>query len=62
MGKAIRYLNHVHAAPPMDDDTIWFYNMLSVVVEIASPNTVVDERGKSFLKEMQQGIHSSYSA
>ncbi len=54
--KAIRYLNHVHAMPPMDDDTMWFYNMLSVVVEIARPNIVVDERGKPFLKEMKQGI------
>ena len=24
MVKAIRYLNHVHAMPPMDDDTMWF--------------------------------------
>jgi hypothetical protein len=23
--KAIRYLNQVHAIPPMDDDTKWFY-------------------------------------
>jgi hypothetical protein len=61
MVKAIRYLNHVHAMPPMDDDTMWFYNMLGVVVEIARPNTVVDERGKPFLKEMLQGIHESLS-
>jgi hypothetical protein len=55
--KAIRYLNHVHAIPPMDDNTMWFYNMLSVVVEIARPNTVVDERGKPFLEEMLTGIN-----
>ncbi|SNT02067.1 hypothetical protein SAMN05216374_2334 [Tardiphaga sp. OK246] len=59
--KAVRYLNQVHALPPMDEDTSWFYNMLSVVVEIARPNTVVDERGKPFLEEMQKGIHRSLS-
>jgi hypothetical protein len=59
--KAIRYLNHIHAIPPMDDNTMWFYNMLSVVVEIARPNTAVDERGKPFLKEMQTGINESLS-
>jgi hypothetical protein len=59
--KAIRYLNHVHAIPPMDDNTMWFYNMLSVVVEIARPNTVVDERGKPFLEEMLTGINESLS-
>jgi hypothetical protein len=57
--KAIRYLTHVHAIPPMDDDTMWFYNMLSVVVEISRPNTVVGEREKLFLEEMLQGIHES---
>lgn len=35
--------------------------MLSVVLEIAHPDTVVDERGKPFLKEMQKGIHDSLS-
>lgn len=54
--KAIRYLGQVHALPIMDDDTHWLYSMLSVVVEIARPNTIVDERGKPFLEEMKKGI------
>jgi hypothetical protein len=59
--KAIRYLNQVHAIPPMDDNTMWFYNMASVLMEIARPNTVVDERGKPFLEEMLTGINKSLS-
>lgn len=36
--RAVRYLTQVHAIPPMGDDTQWFSNMLSAVLEIARPN------------------------
>ena len=59
--RAVRYLGQVHAMPPMDDDTGWFYDMLRVVLEIARPNTGVDEANKEFLKDMLQGIGQSLS-
>ena len=57
--RAVRYLGQVHASPPMDDDTGWFYDMLRVVLEIARPNTGVEEENKEFLRDMLQGIEQS---
>jgi hypothetical protein len=57
--RAVRYLGQVHAIPPMDDDTGWFHDMLRVVLEIARPNTGVDEENEEFLRDMLQGIEQS---
>jgi hypothetical protein len=54
--RAVRYLRQVHAMPPMDDNTMWFYNMLRVALEIARPNTGVEEENKEFLRDMRDGI------
>jgi hypothetical protein len=43
----------------MDEDTQWFYEMLRVVLEIARPNTVVDDENKAFLQDMLHGIGKS---
>jgi hypothetical protein len=59
--RAVRYLGQVHAMPPMDDNTGWFYDMLRVVLEIARPNTGVNEENKEFLRDMLQGIGQSLS-
>lgn len=53
--RAVHYLSQKHVMP-MGDDTAWFDNMLGVVLEIARPNTGLDD--KSFLNDMQQGISS----
>ncbi|MBI3699427.1 MAG: hypothetical protein HY242_03140 [Afipia sp.] len=57
--RAVRYLNNVHAIPPMDDDTGWFYDMLRVVLDIARPNTSVAAEDKEFLRDMLEGIGKS---
>jgi len=54
--RAVFSLSQTHAIPPMGDDTQWFSNMLQVVLEIARPNSAVDETGKSFLRDMLDGI------
>ena len=54
--RAVRYLGQVHAMPPMDDNTAWFSEMLRAVLEIARPNTGVDEENKAFLRDMREGI------
>jgi hypothetical protein len=59
--RAVRYLGQVHAMPPMDDNMGWFYDMLRVVLEIARPNTAVNQENKEFLRDMLQGIGQSLS-
>lgn len=59
--RAVRYLGQVHAIPPMDADTSWFLDMLRVVLEIARPNTGVEQANKEFLRDMLQGIGRSLS-
>jgi hypothetical protein len=54
--RAVRYLGQVHAMPPMDDNTVWFSEMLRAVLEIARPNTGVEEENKAFLRDMRDGI------
>src|SRR6266581_1780778 len=47
--RAVRYLAHTHAIPPMRDDTGWFVDMLEVLIELACPNTGIPPRGKDFV-------------
>jgi hypothetical protein len=54
--RAVRYLGQVHAMPPTDDNTVWFAEMLRAVLEIARPNTGVEEENKAFLRDMREGI------
>lgn len=58
VARAVHYLTNAHAIPPMGDNTEWFSDMLSAVVEIARPNSGQDGKGREFLKDMLDGIHS----
>src|SRR5262245_1160403 len=53
--RAVHYLLNAHAIPPMGDDTHWFSDMLSAVLEIARPNTGQDGKGREFLNDMLEG-------
>ncbi len=44
--RAVHYLNQAHGTS--GGDPAWFHNMLSVVVEVARPNSGLDERGQAF--------------
>jgi hypothetical protein len=57
--RAVRYLGQVHAMPPLDDNTVWFSEMLRAVLEIARPNAAVDDENKEFLRDMLHGIKRS---
>jgi len=57
IARAVRYIQTVHAIP-MDVDARWFNDVLGTVLEIARPNSGIEERDKKFLKEMLRGIHS----
>jgi hypothetical protein len=61
IARAVRYLANVHAMPVMDEDTRWFSEMLRAVLEIARPNTMVDDDNKEFLRDLLQGIERSLS-
>lgn len=57
--RSVRYLNHVHAMPPMRDDTQWFDDMLQVLIELACPNTGASRDQELFYQDIEKGISES---
>ena len=53
--RAVRYLGSTHAIPPMRDDVHWFHDMLSLLVELACPNSGSSSRDVMFYREL---VHS----
>lgn len=59
VARAVHYLNQVHAIPPMRGRTDWFWEILSVVLEVARPNTGgVDGEAVKFLDDMREGLET----
>lgn len=56
---AVRYIAHVHAIPPMGTDTEWFRDALTVLMELAVPNTGLNQEAAQFLSCVQEGIRDS---
>ena len=54
--RAVRYLAHTHAIPPMRNDTGWFIDMLEVLIELACPNTDLPRNGKAFIADLRRGL------
>lgn len=64
--RAVIYLDHIHAIPPMKNDVRWFYNMLSAIIELSCPNMFPDkeclgifsdiETGMSIARKMSEGL------
>lgn len=54
--RAVRYLAHTHAIPPMRNDTGWFVDMLEVLIELACPNTNLPRGGKAFVTDLRRGL------
>lgn len=54
--RAVRYLAHTHALPPMGKDTEWFSDMLGVLIELACPNTGLPPKGKAFITDLRRGL------
>ena len=57
--RAVRYLNHVHAMPPMRDDTRWFDDMLQVLIGLACPDEEASAELEAFFQDIEQGIAQS---
>lgn len=54
--RTVRYLDQTHAIPPMKNDTWWFYNMLSAIIELACPNTIQSKDSQEVFKDIEKGI------
>ena len=54
--RAVRYLAHTHAIPPMRGDTGWYTDMLEVLIELACPNTDLPPKGKDFVADLRKGL------
>ena len=54
--RAVRYIARVHAIPPCGMDVAWFRTTLSTLIEVAVPNTGLDEETAALLPCLQEGI------
>lgn len=54
--RAVLYVDHTHAIPPLGTDISWFHSMLSCLIELAVPNTDQDAESKKFLDDVAVGI------
>lgn len=54
--RAVRYIAHKHAIPPMDGDIDAFSAALEVLIELACPNTGVEADQEAFFRDIEEGI------
>src|SRR5687768_7763585 len=60
--RAVRYLNHVHAMPPLKDDTRWFEEMLQVLIELACPSEEAAADLEMFFRDIEKGVFQARAA
>lgn len=54
--RAVSYLAHAHAIPPIGVDVFWFREMLSALVELACPNTPGRREDEQFYRDIEEGL------
>ncbi|MBN2124282.1 MAG: hypothetical protein JW821_08310 [Deltaproteobacteria bacterium] len=54
--RAVWYLARTQAGPGLREDTRWFEHMLQVLLELAFPNTHLDESSVPFLRDIEEGL------
>lgn len=59
---AVYYIAHVHAIPPYGTDTDWFHDILTTLIEVAVPNSILNEESAALLPCLQQGIAESLAS
>lgn len=57
--RAVRYIAHKHAIPPMEGNIEGFASMLDVLIELACPNTEVDQNKEQLFKDIEEGIREA---
>lgn len=59
IARAIDYLRQVHAIPPMGNDSSWFSDSLTPLLELARPNAGgVEGEALKFLDDVAQGVQA----
>jgi len=59
--RAVLYLAHSHAIPPMRDNIQWYSDMLATLVELACPNVRAIEENEAFYHDIEEGIEIARS-
>ncbi|MGW8306361.1 MAG: hypothetical protein ACWGIK_11145 [Achromobacter pulmonis] len=54
--RAVRYIAHTHAIPPMGTGIEWFASTVECLIELAVPNTGQTAESSAFLHDVQEGI------
>lgn len=57
--RAVHYIACKHAIPPMEGDVEAFASMLEALIELACPNTGVDDDQEQFFKDIEEGIREA---
>lgn len=59
---AVLYLADVHAVPPHGTDTAWFREALNVLMELAVPNSALNEDAAQLMPSLQEGINQALAS
>ena len=54
--RAVRYLAHEHAIPPMKDNVEWFRDSLEVLIRLVLPNAEATPEAAAFMHDLRRGI------
>lgn len=54
--RAVKYLSHAHAIPPMKTDIAWFYNMLEALMELVCPNIIHTDSSSEIFRDIEKGM------
>lgn len=54
--RAVRYLAHAHAMPPMGEDERWFADMLEVLMGLIAPDSAPTDAAREFITDLRQAI------
>ena len=57
--RAVRYLAEAHATGQVGVDVMWFRHMLSCVIELTCPNSVVSERSFALYADIRRGMNDA---
>lgn len=54
--RAIKYIDQVHAIPPLRGNFNWFDYTLGALVELACPNVRITKSNLDFMNDLEKGI------
>lgn len=54
--RAINYIDHAHAIPPLRGNYSWFFDTLQTLLELCNPNSGLTKEHSTFLDDLEAGI------